>query len=1153
VAKYGRQASSAVPRISIVRSKTSSSAATVRARLGLSVRSVNAEPDDPMFQKAKAGSEGRRRDPSPGVVAADPPKEAIASPASDSVTPQAVRLGKPSTHEAIDEDSTPGARRGACVAEPSPLPSLASIGSSAGSGRASILSARSPCATPNSSAAESDDMTPLSSVGRDSLGVASNRSRVRTSFGSLPRSSFGPAPSPSTPQPLVGGLSAWLSSLTEQSSQGSMRLAAYRPGQGWQPAATAKAAPHRRGMLKARLAKAVRSRASVFPPAGAVPLPGMVAPASDSPASVASISSLLSDESPVHRRKAPTKPMEAPLASKIEEEQEEDSDDDEEFHVGVAGLEKAIALVKQQHEEARVSSIKPSVLARVSLMGAGRRSVMVVRRVTRSQTRAMKQTGKGPPAPEAPPMKHRDVQERLAQQQRRRVSMGLGALAEQPRAVRLPGLAEAAALIRGKPPLEMLEEASDEDSEDEDTVMVEQRHGAGLPRHASPEAVSKCLPLVLEWLQASELLSTIPLVSHSWRLAAASAFNWRAAEIGQEDVEGEEEAEDFEDSVRQFLEAKDSEARRQDGVVTLSGIRLSTPLYRQYLPFHQAFPWGAFLSEGAYKRVYAVWSAALRRREAVSVMDVEAIADAGACNVVRSEVRCACLVSELVRVGVCPNFVETYQVFSTSFPPSVELWGDETNRAPRGALNDSVTRWTAETSSWHLPVPENTDLGVFQFARMELCSGGDVEDFLAQIEPVVAASEDSDPAEVDRWYMGAGEETSNAGTLGLMFQLMFALHAARERLSMRHWDIKLLNCLLLPADEARAGRPDSRGVATTVVSGAPTDASSGLSLAYSLGDRHFRVNLPRGTPKGSLGALPGHILKLADFGTADTRSESLGEPLRPRHLTTFENTCPELLLLGDSLGQSYQPDTFATGLCMLHLLTGSCPYEQILESVACPELLAVEIRLAWLTSKPKRANSKVVSFSVLRPALTEYSDDCTLQDTLVRFLVLFGFPGVPGQETCSAVPEHLRAKESTWEADSTCATPATVPAGWSRMSPVWKLLREWLGPARTAATTRKRRGRVPVSDPHATVREWFHEMQAQFNVWTGSHPLMQRARRRMACVPGTAALLWSLTHFDPGRRPDTLTAITQSAAFLPLVRATTPSGFEEVALRAFSN
>lgn len=69
---------------------------------------------------------------------------------------------------------------------------------------------------------------------------------------------------------------------------------------------------------------------------------------------------------------------------------------------------------------------------------------------------------------------------------------------------------------------------------------------------------------------------------------------------------------------------------------------LTTPhapqVVHDWTAFHAAFPWGAFLADGGCKRVYDVWCKAWGRHEAVSVMDVLAIADSGNLPLVRQEV-----------------------------------------------------------------------------------------------------------------------------------------------------------------------------------------------------------------------------------------------------------------------------------------------------------------------------------------------------------------------------------------------------------------------------------------------------------------------------------------------------------------------------------
>ncbi len=83
----------------------------------------------------------------------------------------------------------------------------------------------------------------------------------------------------------------------------------------------------------------------------------------------------------------------------------------------------------------------------------------------------------------------------------------------------------------------------------------------------------------------------------------------------------------------------------------------------------RAFPFGQFLSDGAYKRVYRVWAAGARRVEALSVMDVNAITESGNAAILAQELRASILMSALVRHRICPNHVETYGVLRTKHAP----------------------------------------------------------------------------------------------------------------------------------------------------------------------------------------------------------------------------------------------------------------------------------------------------------------------------------------------------------------------------------------------------------------------------------------------------------------------------------------------------
>ena len=70
-------------------------------------------------------------------------------------------------------------------------------------------------------------------------------------------------------------------------------------------------------------------------------------------------------------------------------------------------------------------------------------------------------------------------------------------------------------------------------------------------------------------------------------------------------------------------------------------------------------------------------------------------------------------------------------------------------------------------------------------------------------------------------------------------------------------------------------------------------------------------------------------------------------------------------------------------------------------------------------------------------------------------------------------------------------------------------------------------------------------------MWTGNHDLMQRARRRMAAAPGTAALLWSLCQFDPEKRPRASDLLASSAALEPLRQAGVADGAAAASLASY--
>lgn len=233
---------------------------------------------------------------------------------------------------------------------------------------------------------------------------------------------------------------------------------------------------------------------------------------------------------------------------------------------------------------------------------------------------------------------------------------------------------------------------------------------------------------------------------------------------------------------------------------------------------------------------------------------------------------------------------------------------------------------------------------------MELCREGDVEEYMKRLQNEM----------LELWEAQS-----------MVFQIAFALHAAGDRYSMKHYDVKLLNIFLQDANAERSDTVDS----------------SFTVLRYGIGSHVFALRMPT---KQAL------IAKLADYGTANVQAESEGQPVNLAQFTTLENTPPEFLILGDAATQGYGHDCFGLGLCVLHLFTGHAPYEEILEDVRCPPTLKEKLERIW---QDKRSSGYDVIRTVVLADVDVDEDgnidgepDQVLYDTFYRYLVLFGIP-----------------------------------------------------------------------------------------------------------------------------------------------------------------
>jgi serine/threonine protein kinase len=429
--------------------------------------------------------------------------------------------------------------------------------------------------------------------------------------------------------------------------------------------------------------------------------------------------------------------------------------------------------------------------------------------------------------------------------------------------------------------------------------------------------------------------------------------------------------------------------------------------------------------------------------------DVDEIESTGNMNVVGAELAVSVMLSSLVRRGVCPNFVVTRGVFSCPFKPPENIWGSADNKRPKG------NKYESPKTRKRLP-KEPKASGRYQYIRMELCDAGDAEEFLK------AQPDEALPAHEARQ---------------LLFQIAYALHAAADRFSLKHYDVKLLNVFL-----QRAGSVEKSG---------------DVVMRYGLGEHTFALRSPNDR------AL---VAKLADYGTANVEPASTGQPVTIAQFTTMENSPPDFFMLGDKATQGHGHDNFGLGLCMLHLFTGRAPYEEILEELTCPKNLKKKLERLW-------EDENVAEFSVVRSVILNnvYKDEAghiiegepdeVFYHTLYRYLVLFGIPEdspLMGGKVLDAIRESLEVKNDG---------------------------RGKLGRSGKA----KRKG-------DSTDAGRFKGDRNKYSLLHGNSKYISRARQSLEEMDGGLDLLLSLVSFDPEKRA-TASDVLNSCFMAPLREA----------------
>ena len=472
----------------------------------------------------------------------------------------------------------------------------------------------------------------------------------------------------------------------------------------------------------------------------------------------------------------------------------------------------------------------------------------------------------------------------------------------------------------------------------------------------------------------------------------------------------------------------------------------------------EVFPHGKFLAEGGYKKVYRVRNAAFNNRiEAMSILDLKSLRSRGLDEQLGTELWVSFLLGQLASSNKCPHFLKLHQLFKSAQAPVGDEWGGAFSFEEGCAEESAVTGNASAAPKPRRGNSKNKNAGpCYQYVMMEFADGGDMEEAckLQQGNKMMWPTERLAP---------------------MLYQMLFSMYAAQKELTLRHYDVKLLNFFLkTPTIDEPVDISDDTGSAS----------SQTMSIRYGVLGRSHRFELPTDEPS---------LCVLADFGTADINPSTLHQRITTQHFTTLENTPPDFLLLGNHAVQDYQADAFALGLCWLHMLTGRAPYEELLASCKCPPELMKALDAVWLTIPDDADTSPGALGWQYKPVkkLIDGDDDeeNVLYHTLYRFLCLFGPADDQGEE------------EADEEAAKVVAAAAKSREGSSSAicdSDAWKAVRKWLD------TTSGRKA--------------FAKDRKEYSAFTGKNKHLVEAQKRMAKVPGSKAMLRGLTLFDPSKR-----------------------------------
>jgi hypothetical protein len=297
--------------------------------------------------------------------------------------------------------------------------------------------------------------------------------------------------------------------------------------------------------------------------------------------------------------------------------------------------------------------------------------------------------------------------------------------------------------------------------------------------------------------------------------------------------------------------------------------KLNSFSYQQWKDFVGKHCKGKFLSQGVCKHVYCVENADNNNQnEAVSVMNILDLKERGMELAITNDLQISMLASALVSLNICPNLVQVFAMFQSNYGAPDFFWQKSTNNSSTDIAVSAI------------PTQKRLKKGRYQFIRMEFCSGGDMEENLRK-----------------------NVEYSVDKIRSFMFQMFFALYSCREKISLRHYDLKLLNFFVTSGhavlekkkilNENFSNDDDATSLKKNVASVNNKNSTNNNVLdncvSLEVNNENIDVDLGFGSFVYRLNFDSNNFdfAKLADFGTSIVGSNGLGDPISVQQVFIF--------------------------------------------------------------------------------------------------------------------------------------------------------------------------------------------------------------------------------------------------------------------------